>query len=242
LQDGAIGDILACRIYWNSPNPWTKPRTPQMTEMEYQLRNWYNFVWICGDHIVEQHIHNIDVAHWLKGTLPIKANGMGGRAGDKGKEFGEIFDHHYVEFEYADGSRVYSQCRRISDCWTSVSEFAQGTKGTANVNGRIAVKGEPAWQYKEKAKNPYQVEHDDLFAAVRQNQPYNEAEYAANSTMMAILGRMCTYSGQELSWEQAIQSQIGVMPKEFSMSATPPTVPDANGFYRIAMPGVTRVV
>jgi predicted dehydrogenase len=242
LHDGAIGDILACRIYWNSGNPWTKPRKPEMTEMEYQLRNWYNFVWICGDHIVEQHVHNLDVAHWLKDALPVKANGMGGRQGEKGKEFGQIFDHHCVEFEYADGSRVYSQCRRITGCMDRVSEFAHGTKGTSNVSNRIDVKGESGWRHKGKEKNAYQVEHDDLFAAIRQNKPYNEAEYAANSTMMAIIGRMCTYSGQELTWEQAIQSQIGVMPKEFSLNATPPSVPDANGFYPIAIPGVTRVV
>jgi myo-inositol 2-dehydrogenase/D-chiro-inositol 1-dehydrogenase len=244
LHDGVIGDMHTTRIYWDGPNPWTKPRKPGMTEMEYQLRNWYNFTWICGDHIVEQHIHNLDVAHWLKRALPIKANGVGGRAGEKGLGFGEIFDHHAVEFEYADGSRVFSQCKRISGSnWNPVSEYVQGTKGQADISShRIDVKGKPVWRFKGKEKDAYQVEHDDLFAAVRQGKPYNEAEYAAGSTMMAIIGRMCTYGGNALRWEEALQSTLSVMPKEFAMTAAPPTLPDKDGYYRIPAPGVTKVL
>jgi predicted dehydrogenase len=251
LHDGAIGDILSMRIYWNGgavplfrvmPRDSLRRQSPELTEMEYQMRNWYDFVWTCGDHIVEQHVHNIDVAHWVKRALPIRANGMGGHQGVRNKDHGEIYDHHAVEFEYADGSRVYSQCRRINDCWTNVSEHAHGTNGTAIVSGTIDVKGKPTWKHGAKVKNAYQVEHDDLFAAIRRSEPYNEAEYGANSTMMGILGRMCTYSGQELTWDAAINSQISVMPKEYSFQATPPTLPDADGFYALAIPGKTRVV
>ena len=130
LQDGAIGDIVATRVYWNGQTPWVRPRKPGQTEMEYQMRNWYYFVWICGDHIVEQHIHNLDVSNWLKGTHPIKANGMGGREVRKGKDYGETFDHHCVEFEYADGSHVFSQCRQMTGCWDMRSlSSAKGTQG-----------------------------------------------------------------------------------------------------------------
>jgi len=243
LQDGAIGDITAMRIYWNGDTPWVRQREPKQTEMEYQMRNWYFFVWLCGDHIVEQHIHNLDVAHWVKGALPVKANGMGGRQVRTGKEYGEIFDHHDVEFEYADGSRVFSQCRHMSNCWSIVDEFAHGTKGSSHVGGgSIDIKGGESWSYNKPVKNAYQVEHDDLFAAIRENQPYNEAVNGAHSTMMAIMGRMCTYSGVPLTWEQAINSEISVMPKEFTFESTPPTLPDSDGFYPIPVPGRTRVV
>jgi predicted dehydrogenase len=213
--------------------------------MEYQMRNWYNFVWTCGDHIVEQHIHNIDVAHWVKQALPVRAQGMGGRQGPRTKDHGEIYDHHAVEFEYVDGSRVFSQCRRIDNCWANVSEHVVGTKGTAVVSNSIDVTGGKKWTYpkgKDKNPNPYQVEHDDLFGAIRRNESYNEAEYGASTTMMAIFGRMSTYSGQVLAWDEAFNSQVSVMPKEFSFQGTPPTLPDADGWYALPMPGKTRVV
>ena len=123
LQDGAIGDISLGRAYWNGEGLWVRPRLANMTEMEYQLRNWYYFNWLCGDHIVEQHIHNIDVINWLKNAYPVSANGQGGREVRKGKEYGQIFDHHFVEFTYADGSKMFSQCRHIKDCWNIVAEF-----------------------------------------------------------------------------------------------------------------------
>ena len=142
LQDGAIGDIVATRVYWNGSTPWVHTREEleakyghKLSEMEYQMRNWYYFTWICGDHIVEQHIHNMDVSNWLKDAFPVKANGMGGCQVRKGKDYGETFDHHAVEFEYADGSRMFSQCRHIPGCWNSVSEYAIGTKGTADISG-----------------------------------------------------------------------------------------------------------
>ncbi len=207
------------------------------------MRNWYYFTWICGDHIVEQHIHNMDVINWLKDGYPVKANGMGGCEVRKGKEYGEIFDHHAVEFEYADGSRMFSQCRHIPDCWNSVSEHAQGTKGTANIgNGQIRVNGGEPWRYRGPTPDPYQVEHDDLFASIRAGNPINEAEAGAKSSMTAILGRMATYSGKEIGWEQAINSKISLAPDEFSFEATPKSLPKADGFYALPVPGFTEVV
>src|SRR5688572_15819262 len=248
LHDGAIGDVTSMRIYWNGTTPWVRTRREleekagrKLTEMEYQMRNWYYFVWLCGDHIVEQHIHNMDVANWVKNGYPVRANGMGGCEVRKGPDYGEIFDHHAVEFEYADGSRVFSQCRHINGCWSNVSEHAVGTKGSCNVSD-FTIRGDNAWRWREQGKNPYQQEHDDLFAAIRNDTPFNEAEYGAKSTMTAILGRMATYSGKVLEWDAALNSQIDLMPKQFAWDAETPVKPDEDGMYPRAIPGKTRVI
>jgi len=248
LHDGAIGDIVAMRCYWNGTTPWVRTRAEleekaglKLTEMEYQMRNWYYFVWACGDHICEQHIHNLDVINWVKKGYPVRANGMGGCEVRKGKDYGEIFDHHAVEFEYADGSRCASQCRHINGCWGNVSEHVVGTKGTCDVGGHN-IRGETAWRFREKGKDPYQQEHDDLFDAIRNDKAYNEAENGAKSSMTAILGRMATYSGKVIEWEAAINSQLSIMPKEFAWDAEPPTKPDADGWYAHAVPGKTVVI
>lgn len=238
LHDGAIGDITSMRCYWNGGGVWTRPRQPGQTEMEYQMRNWYYFVWLCGDHIDEQHIHNIDVINWVKNGPPVRAQGMGGRQVRTSKEHGEIYDHHFVEFEYADGSRLYSQCRHIQGCWSSVSEHCTGTKGSADIS-RYIIRGENAFRHNGRGdKNPYQVEHDQLFAAIRNNTDHMEAEYGATSSMTSVLGRMCTYTGKEISWDEAISSEINTMPEILEWDAETPTKPDADGFYPIAMPGI----
>jgi predicted dehydrogenase len=243
LQDGAIGDIVATRVYWNGSTPWVRKREPNQSEMDYQLRNWYYFTWICGDHIVEQHIHNMDVINWLKNGYPVKANGMGGCQVRKGKDYGETFDHHAVEFEYADGSRMFSQCRHIPGCWNSVSEYAHGTKGTATIsNASIAANDGSNWRYSGSTPDPYQVEHDDLFASIRSGNPINEAVSGAKSTMTAILGRMCTYSGKEVTWDEAINSQIDLFPEKLAFDAMPRSLPGSDGLYQLAVPGLSRVV
>ncbi|MGH7139658.1 MAG: Gfo/Idh/MocA family protein, partial [Pirellulales bacterium] len=201
LQDGAIGKIVTMRAYWNGAGVWVNPRKPGQSDMEYQMRNWYYFNWLCGDHIVEQHIHNLDVINWLKNAYPVRGQGMGGRQVRTGPDYGEIYDHHAVEFEYADGSRMFSYCRHIPNCWDSVSEHAQGTKGVADISGhRLETMDGEKWRYTGENKNPYVVEHHDLIASILSGNPYNEAEYGALSTMTAIFGRMCTYSGKMISW------------------------------------------
>jgi predicted dehydrogenase len=209
--------------------------------MEYQMRNWYYFNWLCGDHIAEQHIHNLDVGNWVMGSLPVKAQGMGGREVRRGKDHGEIFDHHYVEFTYENGAKMFSHCRHIRSCWNSVSEHAHGTQGTANISSS-RIDGPNAWRFRGRSPNPYEVEHADLVASIRAGKPYNEAEYGATSSMTSILGRMATYSGQEIKWSDAINSKISLAPKEYAWDATPPTIPDANGNYPIPVPGLTKVV
>ena len=187
--------------------------------------------------------NNLDVGNWLKGDYPVKAHGVGGREFRKGKDHGQIFDHHAVEFTYADGTQMHSQCRHIPNCWNSVSEHALGTRGTANIDkGRIVSEGE--WRFRGEDLNPYQVEHDDLFAAIRNGTPYNEAEFGAKSTMTSILGRMATYSGKLILWKDAIASEISLADTSslHSFDYQAPVLPDADGNYPVAVPGVSQVV
>jgi myo-inositol 2-dehydrogenase / D-chiro-inositol 1-dehydrogenase len=256
VQDGAIGDLILLRVYWNDAGVWVRGRKPGMTEMEYQMRNWYYFNWLCGDHINEQHIHNLDVANWVKNATPVRAVGMGGRQVLTGIDHGEIFDHHAVEFTYDDGTKMMSQCRHQPGCWSSVSEHAHGTKGTAEFNaGSIKPTDGERWKYAEGKANAYQAEHDVLMDAVRNNKTHNEAENGARSTMTAIMGRMATYSGQEIFWDKAaaekankkdgkvaLDSTVSLMPERLAWDAKPPTVPDENGRYPIPTPGASAVV
>jgi len=252
LWDGAIGDITAMRAYWNGNTPWRNKRADleqragrKLSEMEYQLRNWYYFTWLCGDHIVEQHIHNLDVINWLKKGHPVKARGNGGLQTRRGPDDGEIFDHHVVEFEYEDGSVCFSQCRHQNGCWNSVSEYAVGTKGKCEIS-RHVITGENRWRFGGGGKDPYQQEHDDLFAAIRNDTPYNEAEYGAISSMTAVFGRMATYSGKEIEWDKAVNSPLDTMvkgidqgPFEEALKLAPPSQPDQYGWYPVPVPGKT---
>ncbi len=241
LKDGAIGDINFMRAYWNGAGVWVRERKPGMNELQYQVWNWYYFVWTCGDHIVEQHIHNIDVINWLKGTHPIKAQGQGGRQVRTGKQYGQIFDHHFVEFTYPDGSVMLSQCRHIPGCWNSVSEHAHGAKGTCHIGQGVIrdKKGNVVWRYRGKRNNPYVQEHYDLYASILAGNPINEGEYGALSTMTAIMGRMATYSGKEVTWETAFNSNLNLQPAEYSWDAEPPVKPDEEGNYPVPVPGQT---
>ena len=239
-----IGDITSAQAWWNNDGVWVNPRKYNQTEMEYQMRNWYYFNWLCGDHINEQHIHNIDVINWFKGAYPVKAQGMGGRQVRKGKDHGEIYDHHYVEFHYADGSILNSQCRHIPGTMSKVDELITGTKGKIFC-GAAHIKdhaGNLLFQFDKKTENdPYQTEHDELFAAIAKGEyKFADAGNGARSTMTSILGRMATYSGQVMDWEKTIASGISIMPKEFSWNAMPPVVPDEDGRYPIAVPGKTK--
>lgn len=245
LHDGAIGEIVAARCYWNDGGVWVKDRIPGETEMQYQMRNWYYFVWLSGDHICEQHIHNLDVINWAKNSYPVKCHGMGGRQVRTGKQYGEIFDHHAVEYEYEDGSRMFSQCRHIRGCWSSVSEHLIGTKGKCDVGGH-RITGANAWnmsrEERESGKNPYQQEHDNLFAAIRADKPFNEAFNGAMSSLTAVMGRLATYTGKVIDREEVLAAGNAIVPNEYQWDGTPPTLPDENGFYPIAIPGATNVV
>ena len=244
VHGGEIGEVTAGQVYWNGAGVWVNERKPGMTEMEYQMRNWYYFNWLCGDHIVEQHIHNIDVMNWAKQAYPVKAQGMGGRQVRTGKEFGEIFDHHYVEFTYEDGAIMNSQCRHIKGCMDKVYEHIIGTKGRVESNGTMTdLKGNIIYKHRGKDDpNPYQQEHVELFASIRKGGVINDLENGAKATMTAIMGRMATYSGQDITWEQAINSEVNLFPERLAWDANPKVMPGPDGFYPVAIPGVTNVL
>jgi predicted dehydrogenase len=245
IRAGMIGDVVLGRVYWNGGGVWVRPRQDDQTEMEYQMRNWYYFNWLCGDHIVEQHIHNIDVANWVLGGTPVRAQGQGGRLVRTGKDHGEIYDHHFVEFEYENGARVLSQCRHQPDTWSQVSEAFHGSNGVAPRPGLIvSSSGHVLFEHDdENDPNPYQVEHDELFAAIAGGEyRYADAELGAHSTMTSIMGRMATYSGRVVEWDEALASELSLMPAKYAWDADPPVMPDAEGRYAIPMPGVTRAL
>jgi myo-inositol 2-dehydrogenase/D-chiro-inositol 1-dehydrogenase len=242
IKDGELGDVMFTRVYWNGTGPWVRLRKPGQSEMEYQVYNWYYFNWLCGDHIVEQHIHNLDVGNWLVDGHPVEAKGMGGRQVRTGKEYGQIFDHHAVEYTYSDGTKMFSECRHMDGCNVDVSEHAHGTLGAANV-GRASLEGKNGkWQSRVKRVDAWYQEQLDLFAALRRGEIYNEGDNGAEATLTAILGRMATYSGKVVTWDQAISSTLDLSPSEYSFSATPPVVPDADGNYPIPAPGQTDVL
>jgi predicted dehydrogenase len=245
-QKDKIGDITSAQAWWNNDGVWVRERKEGQTEMEYQMRNWYYFVWLCGDHILEQHVHNIDAVNWFKGSYPVKAQGMGGREVRKGKNHGEIFDHHFVEFTYADGSVLNSQCRHIPGTMSRVDEVLVGTKGKIQTGPANIVdhKGKVLYQFdKAKENNPYQTEHDELFAAIAKGEyKFADTENGARSSMTSILGRMATYSGQMIEWDKALNSGLDLHPKVYDWNAAPPVVPNQEGFYPVAVPGKTRYV
>lgn len=249
IKDGTIGKIIAMRAWWNGSTPWDPRKTREQcrSEMEYQVINWYYYNWLSGDHICEQHIHNLDVCNWVKGgadkeaEYPVKASGMGGRQVRTDKKYGEIYDHHFVEYEYADGTCMFSQCRQMPGCMNKVAEFIHGTKGTSNPAGSIHGAGID-WKFSGHEKNPYEVEHDDLFAAIRKGTEFNEGDNGAYSSMTAILGRLCTYSGKEITWDDAIKSNVSLAPKVYAWDAEPPVKMNAQGAYPIAVPGLTKVL
>ncbi len=207
IKGGEIGDIVTLRAYWVNGGPIWHRGDVGSTELERQIRNWYHYVWLCGDHICEQHVHNIDVCNWIVGDHPTKCWGMGARQQLNGKS-GEIWDNFAVEYEYPNGARLYSYCGQVKREWASVSEGVQGTKGTANPSGLIQPNGGTAWRYKGKAEGPYVQEHIDLINAILKDTPLNEAKQVTDSTLTAIMGREAAYSGAGVEWDQVLNSKF----------------------------------
>ncbi|MCU0962963.1 MAG: Gfo/Idh/MocA family oxidoreductase [Pirellulaceae bacterium] len=241
IHDGAIGELVYLRAYFNTGRIWVRPRTPDQTEMQYQVNNWYHFNWLSGDHIVEQHVHDLDVCNWMMNDHPVEAQALGGRQMRADKDYGEIYDHHAVEFTYASGVRLFSYCRQISNCWNSFSEHAHGTKGQVNIEGHGSSVLEVVGQkpvVRKRGADGHQVEQDRFFAALVGGQPFNEVDYSATSTMTAILGRMASYSGQLVRWDEAVNSQLELGPKALTWEAEPPVQPGPDGEYATPVPGV----
>ncbi|MDE0858568.1 MAG: Gfo/Idh/MocA family oxidoreductase [Akkermansiaceae bacterium] len=242
IKSGVIGEITSAQVYWNGGGVWVRERAEGMTEMEYQMRNWYYFNWLCGDHIVEQHVHNLDVMNWFKGGPPMKAQGMGGRQVRIGPETGEIFDHHYVEYTYADGTVMNSQCRHQRGAMNRVTEVVGAQNGRA-MPGRILDRGgKTIWRFKGEKNDPYQTEHDVLYKHIREDKPINNAYYTAASTMTAILGRMVTYSGKEIKYDDALANGLSTMPKTLGWDADPGPKPGPDGLYPAPIPGKHQVM
>lgn len=234
IHGGAIGEITEARVYWNQGPIWVHPRQDGWSDMEWQLRNWYYFTWLCGDHIVEQHVHNLDVANWAIGSHPLRAVGLGGRQVRTGPEYGNIYDHFAIDYEYDKGVRVASYCRQIPNCENNVSEALVGTKGFCQVN-KYSITGASAWKFPGTDNKPYVQEHTDLIASIRAGKPYNELKNVAETTLTAILGRMAAYTGKAVTWDQALNSKEDLMPPKVDWDVTLAVSP-------VAMPGQTELV
>jgi predicted dehydrogenase len=239
IHRGDIGEIRAIESQYNAGTLWHRGDKANWSRMEYQIRNWLYYTWLSGDHIVEQAIHSLDKTSWLLGdATPVRAVGMGGRqqrgvdAGEKGHEkWGNIFDHHTVFYEYANGVKVFFTCRQQAECATNVDEQVIGTQGTARVL-KHEIRGANAWKYDGEDHNMYRLEHAAMYRSIRDGAPINNGKYMVNSTMIAIMGRMCTYTGKDLTWKQCWDSQERLGPTEYAWGDVPEQV--------VAIPGRSK--
>ena len=253
IQDGLLGKLIMLQAFWNGGGIWNRERKPGMTEMEYQVNNWYHFCWAGGDNICEQHVHNLDVCNWIMNGHPVEANGMGGcteRYLGRWKGTGQIFDHHFIEFTYKDGTKLYSQCRHMANTWGQEGQVAYGTEGHSGLpprrnKGDKLAEGAPArGQARARGRgrslfgDSMVQEHVDLLAAIKNSAKYNEGWYGATSSFTAVLGRMATYSGQVVRWDDAVAKGMSEFPKQLAWDAPAPVQKDADGNYPIPVPGV----
>jgi len=242
IHDGAIGDVHTVQANDYRGSIWVKPRQPNWTDMEWQMRNWYYFTWLCGDFNVEQHVHFLDVCSWImKGEYPVKAVGNGGRQQRTGPEYGHIYDHFSITYEYANGAKLFSNCRQQTGCDNDMSAHAAGTKGMSHLaerrGGMRIEAGGTSWRYEPQPgdRGLYQIEHDELFASIRQGRPINNGEYMAKSTLLAIMARMAAYTGKAITWQMAMNSKEDLSPPRYDWDVPLPVPP-------VAVPGVTKFV
>jgi predicted dehydrogenase len=242
IHDGQLGEVIYTRAFANTPLRTGLVRKPEFSELEYQCRNWYYFSWLSADFIVDNLVHGIDISNWVHGGYPVRAHGMGALS-ERSPDYGNLFDHFAVEWEYASGARLFGECDRRPGCWASVTNHVVGSEGKGDFfDGRevYTITGKRPWQMKtERGENPYQVEHDDFFEAIRKNLPYDESDYGAKSTMTAIMGRMAAYSGKIIEWDAAMASNLALVPEIKSLSDPAPVLPGANGLYPIPVAGKT---
>ena len=235
IHDGAIGDVVSTRCSWNGGEPWFRERKPGVSDMEYQLNNWYHFVWLCGDHITEQHVHNLDVINWVMKGHPTKVVGQGGRIGRRAGNpnvVGHIYDLFALEYEYAGGIPMYSFCSHVPGTTGDVSETVIGSKGVCKVD-KYLINGKSV--VKRTKERPYVQEHIDLIKSIRDNQPLNELQAVAESTLTAIMGRMAAYSGQVVTWDMALNSKESLMPANLDIKASLEVSPAPKpGRYKVA--------
>jgi predicted dehydrogenase len=236
IHGGAIGGVTAMQVTYLTGTLWHRARKAEWSEMENQLRNWLYYTWLSGDMITEQHIHSLDKAAWvMHDEPPVAAIGVGGRQVRTSDEYGNIYDHFAIVYEYANGTKLFSSCRQMAGCETDVSDHFIGTKGTAHMyNTENMIGGGNDWHYTGPLPNMYQVEHNELFAAIRSGRRIDNSLYMARSTMMAIMGRMAAYTGQKIKWDDALASKEDLTPAKYEWGPMP--MPP------VAMPGMTRFV
>ncbi len=235
IHNGDIGEILAGQCYYNTYiDGRTYQPTPEMSQMEQQLRNWYYYTWLSGDHIVEQHVHNLDIINWAIGSHPVKCTGIGGRQVRTESKYGNIYDHFTVEYEYPNDVRVMGMCRQIPGCSMNVGERLTGSKGNANISTG-SITGPKSYSCKGPNPDPYIQEHTDLIDSIRNGTPLNEGKQVAESTLTAIMGRMSAYTGRTLKWDWVLKSsRLDLSPAKYEMGENP--------VEPVAMPGRTKLM
>jgi predicted dehydrogenase len=225
IREGALGEVVSVQTTYHTSPLGTFPRRDGWSDMEWQLRNWWHFRWLSGDHIVEQACHAIDKINWaMDGEFPLRATALGGRQMRSGPESGNVYDHFTVVYEYEGGRRCVHTCRQMAGCANDNADYITGTKGTCHVDGWVPIheiRGENPWRYDGERPDMYQVEHDELFAAIRAGVPLNDGPSAAASTLMAIMGRMSAYSGQPVTWQEALDSAEDWTPAAYTMGELP---------------------
>jgi predicted dehydrogenase len=244
IHDGAIGDIVAFEENFIRAPYGLHPRKPGETEMQFQGGNQYHFHWLSGDDVPQSLVHNLDRASWvMHNTAPVKCHGLAGRSTLKDEVYGDVFDHHSVVYEYANGVRVYAFCRTIPNCYNENSSVILGAKGRAFLlQGRI--EGENKWRYDGPKANPYDIEHVAFFKAIRSGTPINAVDYMARSTLIGIMGQFSCYTGQEVTWDQISQSDFYFPPKpeDCRIDMEPPVKPGPDGSYPVFVPGITKLL
>ncbi|MFQ6097611.1 MAG: Gfo/Idh/MocA family protein [Armatimonadota bacterium] len=232
LHDGAIGRIVAAQCYWNQGGLWKRDRRPEWSDVEWQIRNWLYFTWLSGDHIVEQHVHNLDVVNWVLQAHPVRCVSLGGRQARTDPAYGHIYDHFATDFDYPDGVKVLSMCRQIDNCANRVGEYLIGTEGTSDpgrwIDGKTSFRA-------QGGPNPYVQEHADLINSIRAGQPLNEAQRIAESTLTAIMARMSAYTGKQVTWDQALNSKLNLIHEDLDLKGKLPVPP-------VAIPGKTELI
>jgi predicted dehydrogenase len=242
VHDGAIGELVSIVEICNTGALRSRPRQPGWTEMEYQIRDWFNFFWLSCDLPGLNLVHNLDKAAWaLHEEPPLRAWGMGGQQTRVGPRYGDAWDHHAVEYEYANGVRLHAYCRQQDGCPPDISDHIYGTKGRCDLL-RCRIEGETNWRYDGPDCNRFDLEHVALFSAIRRGQPVNNSLYMARSSMLAVMATWAAYSGQVIGWEEALRSKFRVTPERHALDADPPTKPNSEGRYPMPVPGASKFV
>jgi predicted dehydrogenase len=243
IHDGAIGEIVSIEENFLRAPYGVIPRDPKLSELQWQCSTQYHFVWLSGDDVVQSLVHNLDRASWaMKEQVPVKCHGLGGRSAMFEGIYGNVFDHHSVVYEYDTGVRLYAFCRTTTGCYDDYSDIILGSKGRANLMA-CRIWGENNWRW-QGSGDPYQIEHDKLFASVRSGKPINNGDYMARSTMMGVMGQISCYTGKEVTWEQIHLSDFAYSPKpeDCHDGMEPPTTPGPDGSYPVYVPGKTALI